>query len=166
MVKIWKLKNAGKTAWPKGVALHKVMAGSNFACAAVLPVPDKSLPAAGGEYTAKLSFKVPKEPGKYVATYRPAAKEGKALKFFGQKIWVSFVVGGDKPEAKKPELKKKPEPKKPETKPNKEPSGEEATEAMLKQLAAMGFKDRELNLYLLGVYGKHLKKVVSWLLNN
>lgn len=160
VVKIWKLKNVGQTAWPSGTLLVK-LPSSNFDCADSIPLSDKDLPAPGCEVSVRLPITVPTKPGKHVATFRLSTRrsgvEAKSH-FFGQKIWVSFIVEGVPLKAKlEPVVKEGPP---------KAVQKESELDNKLAKLAHMGFKDRELNVYLVGVYGGNMKKVVAWLLNN
>lgn len=89
MVKTWRVRNDGLSAWPQDVLL--VSAGgdelSREGAGAVFgPL------GVGEELDLSVAVVAPSKEGRYVSYYRLQTKEGRN---FGQRLWVDFVVSPD-----------------------------------------------------------------------
>lgn len=88
VIKTWKLKNVGTTAWPADSQLIFVSRhGDNLNGPERVPVPGPVEP--GQEVDVSVPFITPAEPGRYVGYYRMATSDGMK---FGQRVWVSFLI--------------------------------------------------------------------------
>jgi len=89
MVKTWRVRNDGLSAWPQDVLL--VSAGGDElsregASAVFGPL------SVGEELDLSVAVVAPSKEGRYVSYYRLQTKEGRN---FGQRLWIDFIVSPD-----------------------------------------------------------------------
>jgi len=171
MTKTWIVKNTGDHQWPYGAHL-KYISGT------VVPVNGKDakvqIPRAapGEEVEVTLNIVTPVDAGKSHGNFRLMDNRGKS---FGDRLWLNLSVCAPEPESKQAEQVTEPEVKqvekqekkdevKPAEKPSSLPRFQYAEE--LTQLHGMGFKDDEINKYLLLNNKGNVMRVVEWLLQN
>lgn len=87
--KIWRLRNCGTMAWPKGSQLLWI-GGDKIADAVSveIEIPADGLPVEG-ELDIAVDFTAPELPGRYISYWRMASPSGVK---FGQRIWVLIQV--------------------------------------------------------------------------
>ncbi|KAL5750604.1 hypothetical protein ACOSP7_025207 [Xanthoceras sorbifolium] len=87
--KIWRLRNSGTMAWPRGAQLSWI-GGDRFsdAVSVEIEIPADGLPVEG-ELDIAVDFTAPLLPGRYISYWRMASPSG--LKF-GQRVWVLIQV--------------------------------------------------------------------------
>ncbi|TMW56434.1 hypothetical protein Poli38472_006444 [Pythium oligandrum] len=92
LVKSWKVKNTGASAWPEGCQL-KLQTGrcgvAPFEGEVDVTVPPLN---SGEEYIAEVQIRSPSEPGRHRAYWRMCDGEGK---FFGHRLWIDLEVSED-----------------------------------------------------------------------
>ncbi|MED6210784.1 hypothetical protein PIB30_067393 [Stylosanthes scabra] len=87
--KIWRMRNNGNVAWPKGSQL--VWIGGDHLSeshSVYLEVPEEGVPA-DKELDIAVDFRAPQLPGRYVSYWRMASPSGHK---FGQRVWVLIQV--------------------------------------------------------------------------
>ncbi|MED6218181.1 hypothetical protein PIB30_024506 [Stylosanthes scabra] len=87
--KIWRMRNNGSVAWPKGSQL--VWIGGDHLSeshSVYLEVPEEGVPA-DKELDIAVDFRAPQLPGRYVSYWRMASPSGHK---FGQRVWVLIQV--------------------------------------------------------------------------
>lgn len=169
MTKSWTVKNTGAYQWPHGAHL-KYISGS------VIPVNGKEAKiqvpraAPGEEVEVTVNVITPVEPGKAHGNFRLMDNRGKS---FGERLWLNLsvreveqVVFEEKKAAvvEKEQQAAPAEEKKVEKPVDNAPPFQYAGE--LDQLHGMGFKDDEINKYLLLNNKGNVMRVVEWLLQN
>lgn len=87
--KIWRMKNNGKFAWPRGTQIQWI-GGDRLseAVSVALEIPADGWPA-GAELDIALDFCAPGLPGRYISYWRMAGPSGQR---FGQRFWVLIQV--------------------------------------------------------------------------
>jgi len=143
--KVWRIKNVGTQAWPSGCRLVQVdpIAGLIGTSAGV----SVSSLAPGNEVDVEVVLVAPKQPGRYMAYFRLQSPDDA---FFGQRLWVDVCVV-------EPSVSARPQPSKKE-KPTK-------WDTQLEQLQDMGFKERDVLLFLLDTHKGDMAKVMEHLLS-
>jgi hypothetical protein len=106
-VKIWKIRNEGKVAWPEGTKLTFV-GGDNLSPHESVVVPSV-LP--GQEVDIAVDMKSPANPGRYISYWRLCQSDGSR---FGQRVWVDLLVISQT--ENQPKVPETPEPVQVETK--------------------------------------------------
>lgn len=86
-IKTWRVRNTGTLAWTDRYTLNMV-GGTLHPSQKTILVPPL---APGGEVNLSVSFKAPKQPGKYTADWKMKDDRGK---LFGVNFWTSIVVPG------------------------------------------------------------------------
>jgi hypothetical protein len=86
-LKTWRIRNTGTVAWTDRYTLNMV-SGTLTPAQKKINVPPV---APGGEVNLSVSFKAPKQPGKYNADWKMKDERGQ---FFGVNLWTSIVVPG------------------------------------------------------------------------
>jgi next-to-BRCA1 protein 1 len=176
-VKIWRIRNEGKSAWPEGTRLVFV-GGDNLSPQESIVVPS-ALP--GQEVDVAVDMKSPANPGRYISYWRLAQSDGSR---FGQRVWVDLLVVN--PAEKQPEVPPKAEPASvpvrvqtqsmevEEPKPSAPPAATTTTAANpsrpppsihVQQLIDMGFQDRDHVEELLAKNNNDILRTVQDLLN-
>lgn len=95
IVKAWKVKNTGVTAWAEGCVMK--MQTGRCGVAPFEGNPEQlnaRVPplAAGEEYVVEVKLQMPSEPGRHVAYWRMCDPSGNG---FGHRFWVDVVVADD-----------------------------------------------------------------------
>lgn len=85
LVKIWKLRNEGNTAWPEATRLVYV-GGDKISNVDAVQVPAIE---PNQEVDVALDIVAPIKPGRYVSYWKLATPDGSR---FGQRVWVDIVV--------------------------------------------------------------------------
>jgi len=179
LIKTWRVENVGKTDWPENSKLIFLRGDRSMSTEEEFPVP---LCKAGQSVEISAVILTPTQQGRHTAVFRLADSERVP---FGPRLWCDVVVpdlsGGSSdplpsaPPASQPatapmELeprKDQPTTSKPaESSKDQEPvySGKYAIQ--LRALASMGFKNEELNTFLLESHNGNVQTVCDHLLQN
>ena len=180
-VKTWRMRNDGSTSWPEGTVL-KFVGGVVTSDAATIPV--KPL-AVGEEMDISVTMTAPTVPSRYISYFRLCTPDGVR---FGHRIWVDFIAAAKaaqpepQPAAPAPQqvtpqptpapqtVAPTPQPVAPAPQPSAEVSKQSlldiCMEDDLKELASMGFTDREKNKKLWKECKGDMTAIVARLINN
>jgi hypothetical protein len=91
LVKAWRMRNEGRSAWPEGTRLAFVGGELLGAPEAGVPVPAV---APGATVDIAVPFVAPSAPGRYQSYWRLATADGQR---FGHRLWADVFVDGPAP---------------------------------------------------------------------
>jgi len=186
LIKTWRVENTGKTDWPEGSKLIFLRGDRSMSTEEEFPV---AACKAGQSIEVSAVIVTPTQQGRHTAVFRLADPERIP---FGPRLWCDVVIpdlSGASTEQPAPsaspisvlpvpsaptvalsELKistktdSKVDKEKPVDESPKEPAGKYVIQ--MRALSSMGFKDEELNMFLLESHDGNVQKVCEYLLQN